>query len=186
MNKIEKMAGFLSEKFRQWAREEEATAFTESVILLPVMISLIMGCFDLGQGILMNQKTIGASQIIGDLIARERSVTFQGLQDIVRAGELALEPYPTESFGYDIVSVRFDADGDPEVLWRVTVNTEENDAAVASTEGLGTAGDGLMVVTTTYDYNPYFTNFVVDEINMREVAFLHGRRSATIACDDCP
>lgn len=186
MNKMVAMARFFPRNLRRWAREEDATAFTESVILLPVMISLLMGCFDLGQGILMNQKTIAASQIIGDLIARERSVELQDLADIVTAGELALEPYSKTSFGYDIVSVKFDEDGDPEVIWRITRNTGENDAAVESTQGLGTAGDGLIVVTTTYDYIPYFTNFVVDAINMKEVAFLHGRRSATIACSDCP
>lgn len=172
--------------FHRWLLEEKATAFTESVILLPVMISMLMGSYDLGQGIAINQKTIAASQIIGDLIARERSVTMSSVEDIVAAGELAFEPYSPVPFGYDIVSIQFEDDGDPAVLWRITENTVENDEAVSSTENLGAAGDGIMVVTATYRYETYFTNFVVDEINMREVAFLHGRRSATVACDDCP
>lgn len=171
---------------KRWWVEEKATALTESAILLPVMISLLMGCYDLGQGLLMNQKTIGASQIIGDLIARDRSVTMDSLEDIIVAGELAFEPYSTQPFGYDIVSIRFDDDGDPEVLWRVTRNMERNDDAVESTRGLGVAGDGLMIVTARYLYDPYFTRFVVDQIDMQEVAFLHGRKSATISCNDCP
>jgi len=180
------ITGALKTLTGRWAREEDATALTETVILFPVLISLIMACYDLGQGILMNQKTIGASQIIGDLLTREKSVDMDGLEDIIIAGQLALEPYTTEPFGYDIVSVQFNADGDPEVLWRVTFNTEENNDAVASTEGLGGSGEGIVVVTAAYTYDPYFTNFIVDEINMREVAFLRGRQSSTIACDDCP
>lgn len=171
---------------KRWWVEEEATALTESAILLPVMISMLMGCYDLGQGILMNQKTIGASQIIGDLITRDRSVTMSSLGDIVVAGELAFEPYTKEPFGYDIASIRFDADGNPQVLWRVTHNMAGNDAAIDSTRGLGVEGDGLVVVTANYTYDPYFTHFVVDEINMQEVAFLHGRKSATVSCNDCP
>ncbi len=170
----------------RYAAEERAVAAIETAILMPLLISLLLGCYDLGQGIILNQKTIGASQIIGDLVARDRTVTLPILQDMIRAGELAYEPYDTSSFGYDIVSVEFDDDGDPTVLWRVTHNMQPNNAAVASTEGLGDAGDGIVVVTTEYGYVPYFSHFVVDAINMREVAFLHGRRSSTVTCDDCP
>jgi hypothetical protein len=150
------------------------------------MISLLMGCYDLGQGISVNQKTIGASQIIADLTARNREVDMTLMNDIILAGQLAIEPHPTVPFGYDIVSIQFDEDGEPEVLWRITQNMDENDEAVESTQGLGEAGDGIIVVTTSYTYSPYFANFVVDEINMNEVAFLRGRRSATVVCDDCP
>ncbi len=154
--------------------------------MLPVLSSLLMGCFDVGQAIAVNQKTIGASQMIGDLVARDRSVTMSSLQDIIRAGELTIEPYSAREFGYDIASVEFDDDGDPNVLWRVTHNTSANNGAVQSTEGLGAAGDGVVVVTASYKYRPYFYNFLKDEIEMKEVAFLHGRRSATVACGDCP
>jgi len=170
----------------RYAAEERATAAIEAAVLLPVLITLLLGCYDLGQGIILNQKTIGASQIIGDLVARNRTITLATLQDMIRAGELAYEPYDTGNFGYDIVSIEFDDDGDPVVLWRVTENMQPNNAAVASTEGLGAAGDGIVVVSTEYGYVPYFSHFVVDEINMREVAFLHGRRSATVTCDNCP
>ena len=154
--------------------------------MLPVLSSLLMGCFDVGQAIAVNQKTIGASQMIGDLIARDRSVTMSSLQDIIRAGELTIEPYSSQPFGYDIASVEFDEDGDPDVLWRVIHNTTANNTAIQSTEGLGASSDGVIVVTATYKYRPYFYNFLKEEIEMKEVAFLHGRRSATVACGDCP
>ncbi len=172
--------------FCRYAAEEDATALIETVILMPVMISLLMGCFDLGQGILMNQKTIGASQIIGDLITRDKTVTMGRLEDMITAGEMAFEPYSTATFGYDIASVEFDEDGEPVVLWRVTENMEPNDDAVASTEIIGEPGAGVVVVTSIYKYTPFFSHFVVDEINMKEVAFLRGRLSATVACNDCP
>lgn len=183
-NIVKKYNAFLL--VRRWIAEERATVFTESVLLLPILSTLLMGCFDIGQAISINQKTIGASQIIGDLVARDRSVTMSSLQDIIRAGELAIEPYSTGPFGYDVASVAFDDSGDPDILWRVTYNTIENNTAVQSTEGLGEAGDGLIVVTATYKYKPYFFNFLKDEIHMKEVAFLHGRRSATVVCGDCP
>lgn len=170
----------------RWAKEEEATALIETAILFPVLITLMMGTYDLGQGVTVNQKTIAAAQIIGDLIARDRTVDMNTLQEIITAGEMALDPYSTAPFGYDIASVQFDEDGNPVVLWRITENALENDEAVASTEGLGPPGDGVLVVTAVYNYDPYFSHFVVDEINMKEVAFLRGRKGPTITCADCP
>lgn len=170
----------------RWYIEEKATAFTETVILMPLMVTLLMGVYDLGQGITTNQKVIGASQIMGDLIARERDIQLADLNDIIRAGELAIEPYSTLPFGYDIVSVQFDVDGSPLVLWRVTENMSENDSAVSSTEGLGLPGEGVLIVTTSYEFDPFFTHFVVDHIPMQEVAFLRGRRGSVITCVDCP
>lgn len=170
----------------RWAREESAVAAIEAVILFPVLIALLAGCYDIGRGINVNQKTIAAAQIIGDLVARDRSVTTSSLQDIIEAGRLAYDPYSSASFGYDIVSVQFDVNGEPDVIWRVTQNAQPNDAAVESSSALGGPGEGVVIVTAVYNYEPYFTNFAVNEINMQEVAFLRGRRSTVVACDDCP
>lgn len=172
--------------FMSWIKDTTATAFTETVILFPVLITLLMGCYDLGRGIIVNQKTIGAAQIMGDLVARHRIVDIGIIEDIVAAGRLALEPYSTVPMGYDIVSIQFDDDGDPVVLWRVTENMSPNNTAVDSTEGLGNPGEGVVIVTAGYDYDPYFSKFVVDKIDMQEVAFLRGRRSATVTCTNCP
>lgn len=168
-----------------WIKDTTATAFTETVVLFPLLITLLMGCFDLGQGVVINQKTIGSAQIMGDLVARHRTLNMTTVDDIIAAGRLALEPYNTASMAYDIVSLQFDDDGDPVVLWRVTENMQPNNSAVNSTVGLGNPGEGIIIVTAGYNYNPYFAKFVVDEIDMREVAFLRGRRSATVTCTNC-
>lgn len=169
----------------RWCVDKTATALMETVILFPVLITMLMGCFDLGQGIVVNQKTVSASQMMADLIARQRVVNTNVINDIVVAGELAIEPYDRRPFGYDIVSVRFDNRGRPEVLWRVTENMPPNNAAVQRSEGLGEEGEGVVIVTANYTYRPFFVNFIVDEIKMSEVAFLRGRRSATVTCEDC-
>lgn len=171
--------------FLRWVRETSATAMMETVILFPVLLTILMGCFDIGRGIVLNQKVIGASQVMADLVARYRNVDMDLMDDIVAAGRMALEPSSTVPFGYDIVSVVLNSHGNPEILWRITQNTNPNDTAVDSVRALGSAGDGVIIVTTTYQYTPNFSNFLVDTIDMREVAFLRGRRSATVTCSDC-
>ena len=66
---------------RYWS-EETAVAAVETAILFPVLISMLMAVYDLGQGVVVNQKTISASQIIGDLIARNEVVNMALVEDI--------------------------------------------------------------------------------------------------------
>lgn len=171
---------------RYWG-EEKGNALAEAAILIPVFISLLAGVYDLGQGIVLNQKSIKSSQVIADLVSRNREVDLATVNDIIRAGRMAIEPYDTDPYGYDIVSVLYDEDGLPVVKWRVTQNMLPNDEAIDSVvDTLELINQGLVIVTTEYTYRPYFAEFITDEIVMREVAFLRGRGSSLVVCDDCP
>lgn len=171
--------------FTRYAKDESGMSFMETGILFPVLLSLMMAVYDLGQGVIVNQKTVAASQVIGDLITRYEVIDADTIDDVINAGELSLEPYPIDTFGYDVASVEFDEEGDPVVLWRVTENMDPDDVAIDSTAGLGVEGEGVVVVSVVYEFVPFFSNFVVDQIDMNEKAFLRGRKSATVVCSDC-
>jgi len=172
---------------RYWA-EEKAVAALETAILFPVLISLLMAVYDLGQGVVVNQKTISASQIIADLVTRNEVLDMQLINDIVIAGEMALQPYDNAngSFGYDIIGIEFDEDESPTEIWRVTNNMAGTEELLSRADGLGIEGEGVVIVSVVYRYTPFFSNFVVNEFNMQETAVLRGRKSAIVGCDDCP
>ncbi len=170
----------------RWAMERQAVAAVEAAILFPVMMTLLMGAYDIGNGLVINQKTITSSQVMADLITRNQHLDMDAVNEIATAGRWALDPFPTTPMGYDIISVEFDEDEEPVVLWRVTNNMDGNDDAVDRTNAIAEAGNGVVIVSVAYTYRPFFSHFIVKEINMQEVAFLRGRRSATVTCDDCP
>ena len=170
---------------KKYWKNEEGLSFMETAILFPVLLSLMMAVYDLGQGVIVNQKTVSASQIIADLVTRQEFVDQAVVLDIVNAGEMAFAPYSALPFGYDIASVEFDEDADPIVLWRMSDNMNESDQAIDSTAGLGEEGEGVVVVSVQYSYQPYFSNFVVEQFDMTERAFLRGRKSAVVHCSDC-
>ena len=174
--------------FYRWCKDDKAVAVVEMALLFPVLISLLMAVYDLGQGVVVNQKTIAASQVIGDLIARNEIVDTTLIDDIAAAGELSLAPYDNSnlSFGYDIISAEFDQSDEAVVLWRVTDNMTADDSVLDRADGLGIEGDGVVIVSVVYRYEPFFTNFIVDQFDMEEVAFLRGRKSAIVTCSDCP
>ncbi len=172
-------------KFQSFIKDERGVSALETAILFPVLFSMLMAIYDLGQGVVINQKTVTASQVIGDLVSRYEFVDTALVDDIVKGGRLALDPYDKTAFGYDVVSVVFDEDGDPEVLWRFTDNMDENEGAVDDSVGLGSEGEGVVIVSVVYAYEPFFTDFVVGQFDMTEVSYLRGRKSVTVQCIDC-
>ncbi len=172
-------------KIKHYRNNQDGVAAVEVAILFPVLMALLMVIFDIGQGIVINQKTVTASQVIGDLITRNETVDEDIIDDVINAGELSIRPFSLENFGYDIISVEFDEDENPFVLWRTSTNVEEDDGVLEDTIGLGDAGEGVLVVTVVNRYEPFFSNLVTGAIEMKEVSFLRGRKSATVTCSDC-
>ena len=139
-----------------------------------------MGVYDLGNGIVLAEKTITASQIGADLVARNKTMNSADIEEIINASRLAFEPYALNEFGIDIASITFDAAQQPVVLWRVTRDMLPNTAAVASVNGMAPMGEGMVIVTVKYKYAPFFAQLFVDPLEYQEVAFTRGRRSPTV------
>lgn len=174
---------YIEQTIRQWINDEEGVAMVEAAMLFPPMLTLLLGVFDLGNGIILSQKTITASQVAADLISRNKTMNTANLTDIIAGSKLAFEPYGTKVYGVDIVSVQFDSNKNPVILWRETENMPPNDNAVASVKGLSASGDGMIIVTVVYKYVPQFASVFTGALDFSEVAFARGRRSATVTWD---
>jgi Flp pilus assembly protein TadG len=168
---------------RKWIVEEDGLALMEAAMLFPPMITLLMGVYDLGNGIVVSQKTITSSQIAADLVSRNRTMNTTNLNDIIEGAKLAFEPYHMVNFGIDVVSIEFDAEKHPDILWRRTENMPPNDTAVNSVDGFAEQGEGMIIVTVQYTYIPRFAKFFTGNMDFSEVAFTRGRRSSTVTWD---
>jgi Flp pilus assembly protein TadG len=174
----------LKELFKGWIFGEEAIAATEAAMVFPILLTLLLGTFDMGNGILANQKAIRASQVTADLITRGRAVTDHDIDEAVEAGKLAFSPLDSSSFGVDIVSIGFDDDADPEIVWRETRNMQPLADVLDRVEDLAESNNGVVVVTIRYLFKPVFAGFIVDHMPMQEIAFSRGRKSAVVTKDD--
>lgn len=167
--------------FKKWLKDESGLAAVEAAMIFPIMLVLLVGVFDGGNAILANQKTVRASQVVADLIARQGTATDASINEAIEAGKLAFAPLPVGSYGIDIVSVRFDEDANSEIVWRETQNMSGLPDALTAVAALQEADEGVVMVTVEYRYDPIFVGFVFDTIDMREVAFSRGRNSPVIA-----
>jgi Flp pilus assembly protein TadG len=171
---------YIIQSVKSWADNEDGIAMMEAAMLFPPLLTLLLGTYDLGNGIVLSQKTITASQVAADLISRNRTMDSANLNDIIAGSKLAFEPFSDADFGIDAVSVQFDENQNPDVIWRETQNMLPNQTALDNTAGSFEEGEGLIIVTVVYSYKPKFAQHFIGEIEFTEVAFARGRRSETI------
>lgn len=169
---------------RAKAEDESGLAAIEAAMIFPILLTMLLGVFDLGNGILANQKAIRASQVVADLVTRDMMIDDTGIDEAIEAGELALSPLDTSSFGVDVTSLRFDSDAEPVILWRETRNMSENANVLEDVAPLAEENSGVVAVTVQYMFEPVFAGFVIDEFQMVEKAFARGRRSAIVTKEE--
>jgi Flp pilus assembly protein TadG len=171
----------LASGLRRWVTSESAAAATEAALVFPLLLTMFLGTYDIGNAILANQKTIRSSQMTADLIARNRSVTDAQIDEAIEGGRLAYEPMATGTFGVDIVSISFDDNSVPQVVWRETRNMAPITDIAARVAGVAEPGGGVLLVAVDYKFQPMFAGFLVRDIQMQEVAFARGRRSSVVS-----
>lgn len=171
---------------RQWISDIQGVAAAESALIFPVLLTILLGVFDMGNAVLANQKTIRASQVTADLITRLREVTNVDIEEAVDAGRLALTPLETAQYGVDIISIRFDENADAEIVWRETRNMNPVQNVLSNVSALATPNDGVVMVASQYNFEPVFAGFVIDTVPMQELAFTRGRLSSVVCQSGAP
>lgn len=164
--------------------DRRGLATIESAILLPIMIVILMGMYDIGQAIIINQKVTAASHMAGDLITRKTVIDDNDLDDAYGVAKLIIDPYDRDLLGIDIVGVLYDDDDDPEERWRQTYNMDENIHLPSRASGLGLSGEGLVAVSTTYTYSPYFSSPLIGDLIMEETSYLRGRKNSFVRYEE--
>jgi Flp pilus assembly protein TadG len=174
---------------KSFGRNEEGVAAIEAAFVFPVLLILTLGLLDMGRGIMTNQKTIKASQVVADLVTRDVMIEDSEINEAMQAGTLSLQPYATDTLGFDVVSLRFLEDDVPEIVWRQTspnITPLTYAELTTRTAALAEEDGGVIIVMARYLYEPIFSGFVVDEIPMEEVAFARGRKSAVVCKTGAP
>ena len=170
----------INNKLKSYWNHHEGVAAMEAAFVFPVLLVMLLGTLDMGRGIMSNQKTIKASQVVADLVTREAEISEADVFEAFDAGELSLLPYNPDQLGFDVISYRFLDDGTPEEVWRRTVNMDPIADPIPRITPLADPGRGVVIVVAEYLYEPIFAGFVVDQIEMQEVAFARGRRSEVV------
>src|SRR5690606_17326544 len=90
--------------FRRFGADRSGAALIELAFAIPVLVIVLLGCFEATRYVLLHQKMNRAAASTADLVAQLSAVTDAQLTDLFDAASQLLEPYDLGANGRVIVS----------------------------------------------------------------------------------
>jgi len=180
----------------RFRRDRRGVAAIEFALILPILVLLALGCFEVPRYVMLWQRMERAASGVSDLVAQaDEPLTLDQLTDIMSSGKLLMQPYDVMASGNIIVtSVNNPTGGTTNVSWRVTCGSGGNTSkmgAVSSeppaaqtaapsanfpTSLLPLAKDNEVLVTEVYyTFTPVFKTFIYTGSTLYANAFTRPR-----------
>jgi Flp pilus assembly protein TadG len=95
----------LPPRLRRFAEGEQGVTAIEFALVLPVVLLILLGCFEVPRFVLIYQKIARTSSGVADLVAQsDEPLQRNQLDDIFTAGKVMMQPYDVIANGKIIVS----------------------------------------------------------------------------------
>jgi len=181
---------------RRFLREDRGAIAIEFGLVISVLIVILMGCFEAGRYILLNQKLDRTSSSVADLISQANAVTSGVLTDVYAAADEQTEPFDLVGHGRVIISSIYKPDTNPaKVSWQCKgggsytaatskIGNKGADANMPTTLPVD-VGENIVVAEVFYDYKPFLFNGIFKPSVFRHTSFMRPRGSLLVADPGC-
>jgi Flp pilus assembly protein TadG len=152
---------------KKFLYETNGIAAIEVAFIMPFMLFLYFGLFDLTGLISVNRKVTYSASVVADLVAQNKtSVLKSDISNYFKASKMVMAPMPwtairVEVFGYRISGTTISQ------VWK-TDNASGSSCGSAPSTGamapLMVAGNDLVVARVCTTYTPYIVSFLGKEI----------------------
>ncbi|RAU21141.1 pilus assembly protein [Paramagnetospirillum kuznetsovii] len=162
-------------------RHTDGLAAIEFAVVMPMMLIALLGTVEISNLVNSYSKTVSASQTVADLTSQSQSLTTTDLNSIVIAAQRVLDPLISDAttLGIDVVSIGFDAGNHPVQLWHYAWGMTQA-TALSGAQGLGVAGESVVMVTLSYKCVPLIHDIVPQKV-FKEVSYSRPRLVRKIA-----
>lgn len=152
---------------RRFAASESAVSAVEFAVILPFMLVLLLGSFDVARAIDIKSKLSILSRTVSDFVSQDQTVTPAQLANIVQASRSVMYPYPFDASVLTVTvdSIRLGPDGESYIIdWSYApANRTDRPADV-------TPPDSSVVRTkVAYTYNMKFAGFLFERLGMNQL-----------------
>jgi Flp pilus assembly protein TadG len=169
------------------AREQGATAI-EFALVLPVVLLILLGCFEVPRFVLVCQRIARTSSGVADLVAQaDEPITANQMKDIYTAAKIMMQPYDIVANGKIYVSSINNPSGNGVTLtWQTN-----NGGSVGTASKLGLPGSNpsskipatlvpgsneeVLASEVYFNYTPVFSNLIYSGSQLYLIAYTRPR-----------
>jgi Flp pilus assembly protein TadG len=178
--------------FELWRRDTRGMAAVEFALVAPILVTMLVGAIDISRAVALNQRVGLVTQMVADLAARETQLTASDVEAIYDIAGLVMAPYPTLDLKIAIIPVMSATDDARNtVVYPSTTNRPTYPAgselpkcqAYPLAEGFLKANESLIVVETTYKYEPLWAKMIIEPITWHKKAYAKPRKALCVGFD---
>lgn len=178
---------------RRFCRAQRGTAAVEFAFVAPIMMSLLLGTWELANAITCDRHVAQVASSVADLVARNQTVTQSTLGAIMGIAEVMMRPDDPSKLTITVMSVTSSATDATKttVDWVYQYNggadplIKKGDTNLHMPTGILGTLSSVVVVHAHYNYTSPVTQQFVGSVGLDETFYLKPRQSNTTACSDC-
>lgn len=176
-------------------RSRAGNTAVEFAFLLPVMVTLFFGLFEVSQAVMAYMKLVDATQTVADLVTQQQSVSSGDFPNFYTAGQLVMAPFPAGKLGVAITSVAFDSTGTASVAWHEECggispipNAVTLAAGTASNppKPFGQANESVVIVQGNFAYASWLHYVLPSAMTLTQIAYSRPRLVGSIPYQGTP
>lgn len=178
-----RFVGMLPRKLRAFAKDKGGLSAVEFGLLLPIIVTLYLGCVEVSQAISIHRKVTLTARTVADLTAGSK----QGVGDATKAdadsslsaAAAVLAPYPESNAKIVVSVVEIDSTGKAKIMWSKAKNGAARAAGSSVTlpAALNMPTDLRRLVwgEITYNYTPTIGYVLTGPMPLSENIFMSPR-----------
>lgn len=174
---------------RRLRRDTSGLSALEFAIILPVMLTSILGAVEVSNGMLADRKVTQVTSTIADLTSQDTELQTQELRDIWAAGAAIMYPMGAAPLKMRLSSVVADLNGVTSVEWSCGSNYPARAAGAPITvpPGMVQPGASVIFAEVEYRYTSSIGEFLTSGVTVKDKFYLRPRRTLKVVrAEACP
>src|ERR1700722_2732576 len=165
-----RVRGLLMRPLSKFSADKRGIAAIEFAILLPLMVTLYLGCVELTNGVAIQRKVTLTARALADLSSQFTSIANSDMTNILNAASDIIVPYPSAQLEAVVSELSINAQGQAVVVWSSAYNgTARSVGSVVSIPtNLATPNSYLVLGEAQYSYKPGLGHSVVGNLTLSD------------------
>jgi Flp pilus assembly protein TadG len=163
--------------------DQRGVAAVEFALVLPFMLYLYFGGFELIQGVMIHRQASLTATTVGNIVTQYTSISASTqLPDILNASVQIFSPYPSGNATVVVSLVTINSSGQATVTWSQALNgTARSTGSSVTVPGtLDIANTSLILSEVSYAYTPTYDFIGMGTKTLHASIFMVPRASTTI------
>jgi Flp pilus assembly protein TadG len=167
---------------RRFGVDRQGVSAVEFALVLPFMLTLYLGSFDLGNGLAVQYRATNAARTVADLASQYIKIDTTTMNQVLGAAAKIMAPYSANTMIVVVSEVTTtNASGAAAVTWSAASNgatARTVGSSVTLPDALHTlpTGTSLILGEVTYSFTPQFSYVFTSTINVYQSQYFYPRQ----------